>query len=1038
MADTDTTPEDKSKSRRGGLGRRGKPTGKASGGFSNLEKSSDEERLKIDAAKAPAEPTSPAPKPSTPETDAAKAPNTVAKGGATAGLGLGALDATKAGAKGAEKAGAGTSPLAPANLAKRALAARAGLGKFASQNRTGLLAGGGAGALIGLVMLAFVALLPLKLEHMVRNLYKYAFRRLTHTETVRRQKAISYYFKERMGLVTPAEQALVDKNLTVAGALRAKLYNGGIEKRLSDKGYKITYDESGGLLKGEKKILSIRGPTGEEASVSDGAAGVEKKFDLMYEKKSARAAIDDVVKDITKDESWLTRLSVKLKLTRLTHTTFHPLDIIKQPYNKVKTKIANAVIQRILETDITSRAAVSVIEFLLNGKGGPGLADELQTKIKQNLLDYASKGGNVDDVGQALSGTTGTDIITAAEAELSTKVVEEITVKTTLQVVSETATIVGIVALVADLYCKANSALEHGSAFLEKLARDKAMLEYMHEAAFMTSSAAQVRSGKADSATFAAASELLDDKNGNDYSQSNNFQRAAGYNNVPAYVQTDDCSTGAEMCVQKQPNHIADATGIGAALKDVADIANDPTYKGLSTFAPIPLPGSYTVDGLCKGPMKIVNWILGLAGSVVGGIIHAIDHFFLGDHIHDAEKALIGKATQAILEPLVRHLFPSVVNTDTRGPNLANAGFTGLTSQQTLYLKDKCANGETDDTKIDAKCKLNTIDQQKLDQKITQEARAEDSRLSLWSKLTTLDRPGSLANVTLSALPATPHAAFHNTATAFASFFRFDWLMHSQVLLAGVTGSAHADIYQSDEQTLGVTQYGWTEDKLQSDPYGSEDMKAMDTSESCALMAGVDPGGDMPAECDESGQSSGDESANSAVGGATVDLSSVYKPSDNVSCAAGTTDMGIETGYYNGSATTIRLCALPLHSTGEESNPNATFYVTGANSNALVNSRASGAFLALVNAMKAAGLPVAAESSFRTMAHQQALYNAPHTRPVATPGYSNHQMGLAIDFTCPNELSSSNECFKWMSQNAGNYGIKNLPSEAWHWSVDGH
>jgi hypothetical protein len=55
--------------------------------------------------------------------------------------------------------------------------------------------------------------------------------------------------------------------------------------------------------------------------------------------------------------------------------------------------------------------------------------------------------------------------------------------------------------------------------------------------------------------------------------------------------------------------------------------------------------------------------------------------------------------------------------------------------------------------------------------------------------------------------------------------------------------------------------------------------------------------------------------------------------------------------------------------------------------------------------------------------------------PTARPGTSNHERGLAIDFrNCSNR---STACYKWLAANAATYGFKNLPSEAWHWSVDG-
>jgi LAS superfamily LD-carboxypeptidase LdcB len=92
---------------------------------------------------------------------------------------------------------------------------------------------------------------------------------------------------------------------------------------------------------------------------------------------------------------------------------------------------------------------------------------------------------------------------------------------------------------------------------------------------------------------------------------------------------------------------------------------------------------------------------------------------------------------------------------------------------------------------------------------------------------------------------------------------------------------------------------------------------------------------------------------------------------------------------------------------------------------------------------------VSANSSFRTMAHQQALcnanYNCAHGNyaTVAKPGTSNHQMGLAIDFasitatggsTCSARATQTNNgLWNWLKANAGAYGYRQYSAEAWHW-----
>lgn len=59
--------------------------------------------------------------------------------------------------------------------------------------------------------------------------------------------------------------------------------------------------------------------------------------------------------------------------------------------------------------------------------------------------------------------------------------------------------------------------------------------------------------------------------------------------------------------------------------------------------------------------------------------------------------------------------------------------------------------------------------------------------------------------------------------------------------------------------------------------------------------------------------------------------------------------------------------------------------------------------------------------------------------PTAKPGTSMHEVGLAIDFTLNGRtLTRGDPGFNWLSQNASKYGFTNLPSEAWHWSVNGN
>lgn len=74
---------------------------------------------------------------------------------------------------------------------------------------------------------------------------------------------------------------------------------------------------------------------------------------------------------------------------------------------------------------------------------------------------------------------------------------------------------------------------------------------------------------------------------------------------------------------------------------------------------------------------------------------------------------------------------------------------------------------------------------------------------------------------------------------------------------------------------------------------------------------------------------------------------------------------------------------------------------------------------------------------------QYAIYQEPPNSchpPTAYPGTSMHEQGLAIDFTWNGSTISSHgsPAWQWLNAHAATYGFYNLPSEPWHWSVNGH
>ncbi len=107
----------------------------------------------------------------------------------------------------------------------------------------------------------------------------------------------------------------------------------------------------------------------------------------------------------------------------------------------------------------------------------------------------------------------------------------------------------------------------------------------------------------------------------------------------------------------------------------------------------------------------------------------------------------------------------------------------------------------------------------------------------------------------------------------------------------------------------------------------------------------------------------------------------------------------------------------------------------------LVNASIANNIVGMSNAMRAAGLTMAG-GGWRSSAVQADLrrQHCPHPEtdpasacspPTAPVGSSEHEWGLAID------VDLAPGVYEWLNAHAAEYGMHNLPSEKWHWSVDG-
>lgn len=176
-----------------------------------------------------------------------------------------------------------------------------------------------------------------------------------------------------------------------------------------------------------------------------------------------------------------------------------------------------------------------------------------------------------------------------------------------------------------------------------------------------------------------------------------------------------------------------------------------------------------------------------------------------------------------------------------------------------------------------------------------------------------------------------------------------------------------------------------------------------------------------------------DEDTAKTSGNKTKPIASVQGDSTKVACASGTIDLGVENNaYLNGQKTSVRLCEIP-----NITNVSSASY--SSNGHAVVNSRVSGAYYALAKrySEQHSGNKLTVNESYRTNERQTYFYNCYTSQScnngnlAAKPGYSDYQLGLAIDFA---GISSWNDSLsQWFYKNLADFGLeRRVSSEYWH------
>jgi len=976
-------------------------------------------------------------------------------------------------------------PLKQLNKNPAAVAKKLGsqIASFASKNRKEIGIGSGILAIITTAFVLILSFAPLKVVNMMENLYDYNWRRNNSAFETRRNKIVKQFLRQKAGIVdasgTPIADGVSESDRSFWDKTFKRLAGDNkFIRQLRESGYSVDFDAN------NSNRLIIRSAPSVNLETGKLEYNEIKDYDLLTEKGAARKEINAIVDEATKGEGWFKRIFEKRRYQIKTGTKWHWLDPINQPINKLKKKVTSEVLEFLLKNEYTTQFTQRIIASLLD--------IEIE-KVDQTLAK---------EVTQKTSDKMAAEVANEATDRIANKAMEEISQKVTKDAVEEVvskvvstifsdANPIGAVLLVVGVYCTTNNFLDQGS--LPKAIEGFAELQYMTTFTKWESISSQVKYGNADKKLgdneLNANLDLLSSEDGKtDVGASNNYKRATGeqiaYN--PNDEQSNDCNSGTELCVERQPRCALFSTGWGKAYiilaqsfaangknanydyckaalnnsKSAIESAQNWALEMANVVYPlmskigyvIPAFDGRSIDALCtvwSAATKAVNWVVGGLFGFIKKVIPPVG--YLADLVTDKLGDLVSWFMKNILAPTL----VQVISDQIRGPQLANAIAAGADFSANNSLKE-----------LNAK-PLSKAEATAYEKQYYAQLREKHNNASLADKAFSLKDRYSLASQVLYKIPASPKVAVVSTYVGVCNLFNPSLFMDNinngfKSVLAMFSGKALADEpYRNpfglktidegkcDGENISCV-YGFTQEQLDA-PLGSDEMKKLDHEIGCSLITTSSPDdNDKPEECvlAENASSGGGVSKTTTPPDNTLTagiIGDIGLNSDSVPCPIGTKDLGVANTRYTGSfkkesgVLKIRLCQISEIS-GEGNDVNGNRISGGA----VVNSRVAQAWLGLAQAAKAAGISLVSNSSFRLA---DSCGGGGDGSLCATPGSSPHQLGIAIDFngmdvtgtsttSCNGRAKDpSNPAWNWLYNNAEKWGIKQYTKEAWHWDL---
>jgi len=503
---------------------------------------------------------------------------------------------------------------------------------------------------------------------------------------------------------------------------------------------------------------------------------------------------------------------------------------------------------------------------------------------------------------------------------------------------------------------------------------------------------------------------------------------------------------------------------------------NDGLFKSASAAAPytsVYPKGSYTCDGdkpVPEGKKVCDEEVLGKGSTVADDVSAAFDQpgmaelSFLAEQVGKvsgvvgdvANKILqkipgveaagdkMAELINPIMENLINKVIPDPFGTSMSGGRTFNMMAAGADVAGNEYAQNGLGGQKLTNEEV---AQIRNEQLQNKDQ--------EFARKSFYARTFDTDSDQSMVSRVAIAMPFGKQSQMQSGFASLANPLK----TVSSGLASMFSGRAFAEVDVQDDP-FGVVQYGYPEGTIPDDAEAYWDANCVDdgvkgykndnswyqaaadsepdektgmpvntTTNPCMLikaatgaLGGAYDQSNLTEE-DLANLSGSEDSGASESAGGTIDMATLYESSVDIACADGTEDAGVQDGYTDGNKVKIRTCTI-------SNAPSAAS--DSVNGKLVMNSRVSKVVFDMFKDAKAAGVDTTVSSGFRTFATQQCLAEGGcGSNGTATDaGYSNHQMGIAMD--------ADGALNAWLQKNGEKYGFKWFgPGDDIHFSPNG-